>query len=149
MADGAEVVLAEVTGETVRAVCMLQVGVEQRGFVAPNAVSIAEAMFNAKAWFRAVVADGVPVGFVMLSQDPEAAEYDLWRFMIDERYQGRGFGRAAIAAVVEHVRTLPGATHLLVSWVPAPGGPEPFYLGLGFVPTGEVNEGEVVGRLQL
>jgi diamine N-acetyltransferase len=149
VADGAEVVLAEVTGETVRAVCMLQVGVAQRGFVAPNAVSIAEAMFNAKAWFRAVVADGVPVGFVMLSQDPETAEYDLWRFMIDERYQGRGFGRAAIAAIVDHVRTLPGATQIFVSWVPAPGGPEPFYLGLGFVPTGEVNEGEVVARLEL
>jgi len=143
------VVLREVTGETVRAVCLLQVGLEQRGFVAPNAVSVAEAMFNPKAWFRAVVADDVPVGFVMLSLDPETAEYYLWRFMIDEGYQGMGFGRAAIGAVVDHVRSLPDATELLVSWVPAPGGPEPFYSGLGFEPTGEVDEGEVVARLQL
>jgi diamine N-acetyltransferase len=133
----------------VRAVCLLHVGVEQRSFVAPNAVSIAEAMFNAKAWFRAIVADDVPVGFVMLSLDPETAEYYLWRFMIDEQYQGRGYGRAAIGAIVDHVRSLPRATELLVSWVPAPRGPEPFYLGLGFEPTGEVHDGEVVGRLEL
>lgn len=35
------------------------------------------------------------------------------------------------------------------SWVPAPGGPEPFYRGLGFEPTGEVDDGEVIGRLAL
>ena len=54
-----------------------------------------------------------------------------------------------MALVIDHVRTLPGATELLVSWVPAAGGPEPFYLGLGFEPTGEVDEGEVVARLRL
>ncbi len=149
VADGARVELREVTGDTVRAVCLLQVAPDQRRFVAPNAVSFAEAMFQPRAWFRAVVADDVPVGFVMLSVDAEEPEYYLWRFMIDATYQGRGYGRAAIAALVEHVRTLPDATELVVSWVPVPGGPEPFYLGLGFEPTGEINEGEVVARLRL
>ncbi len=147
--DGGRVELREVTRETVRAVCLLQVAVEQRGFVAPNAVSFAEAMFEPKAWFRAVVADDVPVGFVMLSVDPAAHEYYLWRFMIDVRYQSRGYGRAALIQVVEHVRTLPDATELLVSWVPAAHGPEPFYRAFGFEPTGEIDEGEVVGRLRL
>ena len=64
-------------------------------------------MFEPKAWFRAVVADDVPVGFVMLSVDEAAPEYYLWRFMIDERYQGRGYGRAAIGLLIDHVRTLP------------------------------------------
>jgi diamine N-acetyltransferase len=138
-----------VTGATVRAVCILQVAPSQRGFVAPNAVSFAEAMFEPKAWFRAVVADDVPVGFVMLSVDEVEPEYYLWRFMVDERYQGRGYGRAAIGLLIDHVRTLPRATELLVSWNPDAGGPEPFYRGLGFEPTGEVDEGEVVARLRL
>jgi diamine N-acetyltransferase len=149
MADGAVVELREVTAETVRAVSLLQVGPEQRSYVAPNAVSIAEAMFEPKAWFRAIVADDVPVGFAMLSLDPETAEYYLWRFMVDARFQGRGYGAAAIRLLVDHVRTLPGASALLVSWVPADGGPEPFYRGLGFEPTGEVDDGEVVARLAL
>lgn len=149
VADGGVVRLTEVTGETVRAICLLQVAPLQRISVAPNAVSFAEAMFEPKAWFRAVVADDVPVGFVMMEIDPEAPEYYLWRFMVDARYQGRGYGRAALALVIDHVRGLPNATELLVSWDPGPDGPEGFYLGLGFVPTGEIDDGEVVARLVL
>lgn len=149
VADGGVVALREITKEIVRAVCILQVAPSQRGFVAPNAVSFAEATFEPKAWYRAVVADDVPVGFVMLSVDEAEPEYYLWRFMIDERYQGRGYGRAAILRLIEHVRTLPNATELLVSYVPEPGGPEPFYRGLGFEPTGEMDEDEVVARLTL
>ena len=51
--------------------------------------------------------------------------------------------------LVEHVRGRPGATELKVSWVPADGGPEPFYRSLGFEPTGEEDGGEVVARLAL
>jgi diamine N-acetyltransferase len=149
VADGGVVELHEVTGANVRAVCLLQVAPGQRGFVAPNAVSFAEAMFEPKAWFRAVVADEVPVGFVMLSLDEAEPEYYLWRFMVDAAYQGRGYGREAMRLVTEHVGTLPRATELLVSWVPAEGGPEPFYRGLGFEPTGEIDDGEVVARLVL
>ena len=149
VADGGVVELREVTRDTVRAVAILHVAPEQRGFVAPNAVSFGEAYFEPKAWFRAVVADDVLVGFMMVSVDEEAPEYYLWRFMIDQRYQGRGYGRAAIERLVDHVRTLPNATELLVSYVVAPGSPEPFYRGLGFEPTGEMDEDEVIARLRL
>ena len=146
---GGEVELREVAGETVREICALQVAPDQRRFVAPNAVSIAQAHYEAKAWYRAVYADGQPVGFAMLSIENETTEYFLWRLMIDGRFQGRGYGRAALGLIVEHVRSLPNAGQLLVSWVPGDGSPEPFYLGLGFVPTGEVDDGEVVARMEL
>jgi diamine N-acetyltransferase len=149
VADGAIVELREVTGETVRAICRLLVDPSQRGFVAPNAISFAEALFEPKAWYRSVVADDVPVGFAMLYDDPEVHEYFLWRFMIDARYQGRGYGRRALELIADHVRTRPGATHLVTSWVPGPGTPEPFYRGLGFELTGEMDSEEVVGRLAL
>jgi diamine N-acetyltransferase len=147
--DGGEVGLHEVSGETVREICALQVMPEQRRFVAPNAISFAEALFAPKAWYRAIYADGQPVGFAMLSIDTGTPEYFLWRFMIEDRFQGRGYGRAALGLIVDHVRSLPNARELLVSWVPGDGSPEPFYLGLGFVPTGEVDDGEVVARLEL
>ncbi len=149
VADGAVVELREVTAETVRAICALQVDPSQRGFVSPNAVSFAEAMYQPKAWFRSIHADDVPVGFTMLYDDPEQGEYYLWRFMIDGRFQGRGYGRRALELLVEHVRGRPGARELKVSWVPADGGPEPFYRGLGFEPTGERDGEEIVARLDL
>jgi len=149
VAEGAAVTLDVVTEDTVRVICRLVVAPEQARFVAPNAVSLAQAMFAPNAWYRAVAADGVPVGFLMLAEDAESATYVLWRFMIDARHQGKGYGRAAIRLLLDHVRSLPGATELRTSWVAAPGGPEPFYLGIGFQPTGEVDEGEVVGRIAL
>jgi len=142
--------LREVTADTVRTICALAVAPEQTGFVAPNAVSIAEAHFTPAAWFRAIYADETPVGFVMLERDPERHEYGLWRFMIAAPYQRAGYGRRALELVVEDLRASdPAATELLTSWVPGEGGPEPFYVKFGFVPTGEVEEGELVGRLRL
>ncbi len=149
VAEGALVELVAVTRESVRAICRLAVAPDQRGFVAPNAISFAEALFEPKAWHRAIHADGVPVGFVMVYEDPAASTYFLWRFMIDARHQGRGYGARAIELLVGHVRTRPGATELKTSWVPGSGGPEPFYLRIGFEPTGEIDEGEVVARLAL
>jgi diamine N-acetyltransferase len=147
--DEPTVTLREVTSETVRAICRLEVRPEQRGYVAPNAVSIAQAYFEPRAWFRAVYADETPAGFVMLHDDPEKPEYYLWRFMIDAEHQGRGYGRAALDLLVDYVRSRPGATELFSSYVPGDDGPGGFYLRYGFVETGEVEGDEVVIRLQL
>ncbi len=111
------------TDDTARAVIRLRVRADQAHFVAPNAYSIAQAYFEPKAWFRAVYADEVPVGFVMLEDDPEKEEYFLWRFMIDAAHQGKGYGAEAIRLLVEHVRTRPGARVLYVSYVPGEGSP--------------------------
>lgn len=143
----AVVSLREVTADTLRSILRLKVSPQQEQFVADNATSIAQAHFEPKAWFRAIYADETPVGFVMLYDDTEKPEYFLWRYMIDSRYQGLGFGRQALLQVIDHVRGRPGATEMLLSYVPAEGSPEPFYAGLGFVNTGEIEDGENVMRL--
>ena len=69
--------------------------------------------------------------------------------MIDERNQGRGYGREAVRLVADIVRGN-GATELLTSCVPGDDGPEPFYQRIGFSPTGELDEnGEIVLALDL
>ena len=141
--------LREITAETVRTICELEVASEQREYVAPNAVSIAQAHFAPKAWFRAVYAGELPVGFVMLSIDTEREQYYLWRFMIAGEHQGKGYGRRALDLTVDHVRTLPGARELVSSFEPGDAGPRGFYLGYGFEETGEVHDGEHVIRLAL
>jgi diamine N-acetyltransferase len=147
--SNAEVTLREVTKDTVYAVCSLQVAEHQREYVAKNAFSIAQAHFEPKAWFRAIYADETPVGFLMLSDDPDAPEYFLWRLMVDAAYQGNGFGRRAIELLVAYVRTRPAASELLVSYHPGSHSPRDFYLKQGFRDTGRVEEGEVVLSLPL
>ena len=144
-----EVSLREVTADTVREICRLRVGAGQEGLVAPVAESIAEAYFAPTAWFRAVYAGDTPVGFVMLSDDPASGQYHLWRLLVDAGHQGKGYGRRAVELVRDYIRTRPGATELLTSWVPGDRGPEGFYRELGFELTGDTEDGEVVARLRL
>ena len=143
------VTLREVTEDTVRTICNLSATEDQRRFVAPNAVSIAQAHFSKHAWFRAIYAGETPVGFLMLEDQPEKPEYYLWRMMIDARHQRLGFGRRAIELLVEHVRTRPRAIELLTSVAQEEGGPQAFYERLGFALTGEYEEGEAMMRLSL
>ncbi|MEZ4860631.1 MAG: GNAT family N-acetyltransferase [Caldilineaceae bacterium] len=148
----ATVTLREVTAETLFDVLRLKVAPEQEGFVAPNAVSIAEAHFSKHAWFRAIYADETPVGFLMLHDEPDGKEgpvYYLWRYMIDARYQRMGFGRQALQLLMNHVRTRPNATELLLSYVPKEGGPKEFYESLGFTHTGKEHGNELEMRISL
>jgi diamine N-acetyltransferase len=142
------VTLEEITFHTVKAVMALDVTPAQQANLASNAHSIAEAHFSPGAWFRAVCADGVPVGFVMLfnpnvpgaiATDPiEPTDMVLWRLMIDRQHQGKGFGRATLDLVRAHIAGLGGFNRLLTSYVPGPGEAEPFYRAYGFKKTGRM-----------
>lgn len=111
---------------------------------------------QANPWCRAVYAGDEPVGFVMLSWNCAPKPPDiigpwfLWKLLIDERRQRRGYGREAVRLVVDLVRA-EGADDLLTSYVPeGEDGPGPFYESLGFTPTGEVDPGgEIIMRLNL
>jgi len=144
-----KVSLREITTETVRGICNLKVSESQNKFVAPNAVSIAQAYFEPTAWFRAIYADDTPVGFIMFDKNIDKSEYFLWRMMIAEEYQRMGFGYLAMRILIDIVITLPNAKELLTSCVPGDGSPEEFYAKLGFKRTGEKDGDEVIMRLPL
>ena len=147
----ATVSLREITEETVVEVCKLSdtLTEPQNRMVAPNALSIAQAHFSKYAWFRAIYADESPVGFIMLSDDPDEQEYFLWRLMVAKPHQGKGFGRSAMELLTEHVKTRPGAKELLTSCGQGEGSPEGFYSKLGFKRNGQMVDDEVVLSLGL
>jgi diamine N-acetyltransferase len=157
MAGMATVTLEPITDDNRDAVSALKVTEVQEDYVTGVAESLAEAAATPQAmpWYRAVYADATPVGFVMISDnippgDPTLiGPYYLWRMIIDARYQGCGYGRAAIALVVEYVQTRPGARELLTSVVPGDATPLGFYLRCGFTETGEMFDHEQVLRLPL
>lgn len=149
------VTLREISAATLRQILALSVTPEQQKFVAPNAVSLAEALFSPEAWYRAIYHDETPAGFVMLYDEtlrpvvPENPQVAIWRFMIDRNSQGCGIGAAALQRVIAHVRAKAHCRTLLVSYVPGPGCPESFYLRGGFLHTGRVDDGEIVLELPL
>jgi diamine N-acetyltransferase len=151
----AAVSLREITFETLRPVLALEVRQEQAHLVASNAVSIAEAHFAPFAWLRAIYADETPVGFLMLHDEHLLEEprqqgfYFLWRFMVDGRYQGNGYGARAMALLIEHVRSRPHAREFVLSHLDADGNAGDFFRGLGFEYTGERHGPDLGLRLSL
>ena len=95
-----------------------------------------------------MISDGIPAE-TLAADDDIIGPYYLWRLLVDEAYQGRGYGAATIDAVVAYLRTRPGADVLLTSCGQGEGSPQPFYERYGFVATGEIKWDEVVLRLDL
>ncbi len=151
-----DVRLVEVTAHNRRAVARLATHPSQERFVAPMARTFQHALIPEDVngvpvvpWFRAIEADGEIVGFLMIAAVTSGHPRPfLWRLLIDRGHQGRGIGRRAVALLVDLLRS-DGQTELEVSWHDGRGGPEGFYLKLGFVPTGQVVEGEHQAVLQL
>ena len=142
--DPSPVTLRPVTVENEQAVCALAVRPEQERLVASNTQSLADARAYPTCTPFAIYAGDAPVGFAMIRRDyPAPGDYYLLRLMIDARHQGRGYGRAAMARLVDHVRALPGAAALRTSYDLGEGHAGPFYAKLGFVETGEMNGDEV------
>jgi diamine N-acetyltransferase len=145
--------LRQITAQTVRSVCSLTVTKAQENLVAPNPVSLAQALFEPKAWYRAIYMAEQPVGFVMLEDEsllpacPTVPTVRLWRFMVDARFQGQGIGKAALLQVIDEIRGKELFSILATSYVAGPGCAEQFYLGLGFRHTGRVERDEI--RLEL
>jgi diamine N-acetyltransferase len=141
---------AEVTRDNVRAACGLEIRPEQKGTVAPVAWSLAAAYTAPDITWPRLVYDGDQiVGFIMGAFDPdgegELFRSFLWRLNIAAGYQGKGYGRFAVEGLCAEARHR-GQRRLMVSWKQHEHGPEGFYLRLGFRPTGEHNQGEVVAE---
>jgi diamine N-acetyltransferase len=151
------VTLREVTRANRAQVETLRVSAEQQAYVDGVGQSLDEAAANPAAhpWYRAIYAGETLVGFLMMGDDvPPGNEhipwrYYLWRMLIDGRYQGRGYGRAALDRLTDYLRSRPEADELVTSVVPGPRSPLGFYLAYGFEPTGEWFDHERVLRLSV
>ncbi|MEJ3744934.1 GNAT family N-acetyltransferase [Actinomycetes bacterium KLBMP 9797] len=147
--------LEMVTSKNYEAAFALSVRPDQQDLVAPVVKSLAEAyVFPDQAWPRLIYDGDRLVGFLMAFLDipwahnPDDLRSGLWRLNIAADAQGKGYGRFAVEAVCAEIRAR-GITRAYVTWQPRAGGPEKFYLKLGFRPTGERSGGQTVGVLDL
>ncbi|MFE4856830.1 GNAT family N-acetyltransferase [Streptomyces sp. NPDC056670] len=149
--------LREITPANFDVAIGLRVRPDQEHLVAPVVKSLAEAYLHpGTAWPRLIVDGDRPVGFLMAFFDIDwkgdgtgtDIRSGLWRLNIAAGEQGRGYGHFAVESVAAEIRRR-GGTRLTTSWHPGTDGPEGFYLGLGFRPTGETSGDQTVGELDV
>lgn len=141
--------LRPVSPENFDEITRLQVREDQKHFVASNLYSLAEAHVFPGRTPLAIYADETPVGFLMYVNWEERQQYWIFRLLVDEKYQGHGYGRAAMRLAIERMRALPGCTQIYISYEPENNTARTLYASLGFVITGEIVGEEEVAVLEV
>ena len=160
------ITLQPVTEENLGAVLKLKAA---EVFVATNYFSLAEAYTSLK-WAIdedklhyalkpfAILNDETIVGFTIIGfEDGEDVDADgpiFWmsRFMIDEQYQRKGYGKLAMEELIALVKSNPDglvAKYFFTSVVPTNIGAIKTYENVGFAKTGKMFHGEELMKLEL
>lgn len=137
--------LKRISKENFEEVIRLSVAEDQIPFVASNVYSLAQAgVYHETAYPFAIYANDILVGFIMMGYYEKECQYTLWRFMIDRKYQNKGYGKSALKLAVKYmidnfkVNELGTGTHCK-NFVA-----QKLYKSIGFKETGET-DGDQIG----
>ncbi|MBR4473111.1 MAG: GNAT family N-acetyltransferase [Oscillospiraceae bacterium] len=157
--------LKKISSRNVWDILKLRVSEEQKSFVAGNEISIIEAYTtitaNGFAFPFGIYENETPVGFLMIGYDvdddwedpPQIAKgnYNLWRLMIDQACQNKGYGKEALSLALDFIRTFPcgEAEYCWLSYEPENKAARELYRSFGFTETGEKDGNELIAVLKL
>ena len=157
--------LVKISGKNIWDILKLHVSESQRSFVASNDISIIEAYVaqneNGHAFPFGIYNDETPVGFCMVGYGAEDSwtdapavakdSYSIWRLMIDEKFQGNGFGKESMRLILDFIRTEPcgPAEKCWLSYEPENTAAKALYSSFGFCETGEYDGDEIIAVLEL
>ncbi len=157
--------LEKINGKNVWDILELKVAKEQENFVASNDISIIEAYIaiteNGYAYPFGIYENDTLIGFLMVGFDKDdcwydapkiaSGNYNIWRFMIDSRFQNKGYGKEALGLALDFIKTLPcgKAEYCWLSYEPENNIARHLYQSFGFVETGEMDGEELIAVLKL
>ena len=168
--------LEKITFNNLGSIVKLRVAKEQKNYVAGNDWSLMQAyvtLSEGDPVFPFAIYNGkTPVGFIMIDYDDEWKGYEregwlksdeykfyegksfyyIWRFMIDKRFQKRGYGREALKLALDFIRTFPcgKAEYCVLSYEPENEVAKRFYASCGFEEIngpGYYNEGDEISAV--
>lgn len=143
------ITLEPVVAHNWRAVSKLEVGPEQREFVANPNFYLSLCAYDPPLWNPlAILADGVVVGFLMWAIDSSDGSAWLGGITVDRQHQRKGYGAQAVQAAITMLADHQ-VLHFALSYHPSNLVASRLYLRLGFVETSELEGDEIVARFRL
>lgn len=130
--------IVELNAENWYDCCELEVSTEQKQFIEPNAISIAQSKFEYTLKPYAIYAEEKVVGFLMFNSVQEELDgYWVYRIMVDKEFQGKGIGKTATKLMISEMAKLPNAKKIVVGYHPENLGAHNLYSSLGFIDNGD------------
>ncbi len=140
--------LVDVNGENWRT--PLEVAPEQKEYVADRTTPLARAYaFRGQRSRACFLCDGdTPGGRGRYYDCPELDGYDFSQIFVDRRYQRKGYGKAAVARVLETLRADGKYRKVVLCYIEGNQAAKRLYEGFGFVVTDRDGD-EIVMELML
>ena len=125
----------------------LSVREDQKNFVASNVFSLAQLNFLENFHAKGIYQDDEMVGFTLYGIDEDDHEYWIYRMMIDQKHQGKGYGKEAVKLVIEDIRNMKEERHqtITLSYEPTNEHAKRIYEKIGF----QEIEGLIIGDEQV
>lgn len=128
-------------------VIALKISDEQKGFLENNIYSLAQAKVNEKLIPKAIYKDDILIGFALYNfiKDEEDIIF-LKRYMIDENFQGKGYGKGALSALLDYYKETYDLKAVELMHYQENTLAEKLYKNADFKATGEIRDTEIVRR---
>ncbi|MDM5155574.1 GNAT family N-acetyltransferase [Bacillus sp. DX1.1] len=136
--NNVNVKLEELNSENWYECCKLELSEEQKNYIEPNAISIAQSKFEATLKPYAIYFEEKIVGFLMYNSVREELDgYWVYRIMVDKDFQGKGIGKVATKLMILEMAKLLDAKRIIVGYNPENKAAHHLYSSLGFVDNGD------------
>lgn len=133
--------LREITKDNLGEVLNLSVSEQQKAFVSSTTSSLAQAyVYRDTAFPFAVYRDNTVVGFIMFGYYESRKQYTLWKFLIDVKYQNKGFGREALMQGITYMKSQFNAKELYTGVCLGNERAKHLYKSIGFMETGVIED---------
>ena len=134
--------LEEITADNLEDVLKLKVSKNQENFVSTTAYSLAQAyVYRENAYPFAIYADDTLVGFIMFGFYELRNQYTLWKFLTDEKYQKKGYGKIALLLGIEYMKKQHDIKEMYTGVAIDNNVAEHLYQSIGFQATGLFENG--------
>lgn len=147
-----EISLRPITRENWRECAVLSVAPDQQNFVAPNSRSLLQYLYQDPTdTFEpfGIYAGETMVGFMMygMGEFGGLTGWEIWRLMIDQRYQKKGYGRKALQLSIDLMRERLQVDELYIMFELGNDVARDLYTSVGFQDTGIIDDDEHVYKL--
>lgn len=129
----------------------LRVSSQQEKYVANSMTLLARAYAYRHLGSVAYVIyeDELPVGMALYYDCPQLNAYDFSQLFIDERYQGKGYGKVATQLIIDRMKQERRFEKIVLCYVEGNEGAKVLFESLGFKHTGDVDEDEITMALMI
>lgn len=125
----------------------LKVKQEQQSYIASNLYSIAESKIFPHLKIKSIYCNEKLIGFAMYGIDSDDGNYWIYRFMIDERFQGRGYGKTAMKLIIQDIADRNDCTDVIwLGYQPENEQGRRLYASVGFEEVGIAPWGEMLAK---